>query len=239
MSNAAARQKGSSARPAKSPAGRTRSRAPRADGAQDAAANDVEAGGGIGILARKARRLRAASGLTLQDLSTVSGISQSALSKIENGQLSPTYEKILALAKGLGVDVAELFTDSPAGTPVGRRGVTRRGHGVVHSSPQYDYEMLCSDLTGKQFLPLLATVKAHKLQDFPTLPRHDGEEFVYVVRGEITLFTEFYEPTKLSEGDCCYFDSSMKHGLVSASRQDALVLWVCSKNVALKPDGRP
>lgn len=58
---------------------------------------------------------------------------------------------------------------------------------------------------------------------------------MYVIRGEITLHTEFYEPLRLSEGDCCYFDSNMKHGLVSAGSQDALVLWVCSKHVSLKP----
>lgn len=196
-------------------------------------ANDGDSGG-LGVLARKARRLRAAAGMTLQELSARSGVSQSALSKIENGQLSPTYEKILALSKGLGVDVAELFSDSGAGAPVGRRGVTLKGFGVVHSSPQYDYEILCPDVSSKQFLPLLATVKARSVQDFPSLPRHEGEEFVYVVRGEITLHSEFYEPLKLSEGDCCYFDSSMKHGLVSAGRQDAVVLWVCSKNVTLK-----
>ncbi len=191
------------------------------------------ASGGLGILARKTKSLRAAAGMTLQALSAASGVSQSALSKIENGQLSPTYEKILALAKGLGVDVAELFNDSTAGTPMGRRTVTLKGRGVLHHSAQYDYEILCSELSGKQFLPLLATVKAHGVQEFSALPKHDGEEFVYVVRGDITLHTEFYEPIRLCEGDCCYFDSGMRHGLVSAGRQDAVVLWICSKNVSL------
>lgn len=201
--------------------------------AGSSAARDLDSGG-LGVLARKARRLRAAAGLTLQELSGRSGVSQSALSKIENGQLSPTYEKILALAKGLGVDVAVLFSDAETGTPMGRRGVTLKGRGVVHSSPQYDYEVLCPDVLRKQFLPLLTTVKAHSVQDFPTLPRHDGEEFVYVVRGQVTLHTEFYEPLKLSEGDCCYFDSTMGHGLVSGGLEDAAVLWVCSENVSLK-----
>jgi transcriptional regulator with XRE-family HTH domain len=191
----------------------------------------------VGVLARKSRSLRIAAGLTLTELSARSGISQSALSKIENGQLSPTYEKILALSKGLGVDVAELFNDSPTGGPVGRREVTLKGQGVTHSSAQYDYEVLCSGLSGKQFLPLLTTIKAHSVQDFPVLPRHEGEEFVFVVTGEITLHTEFYEPLRLAQGDSCYFDSNMKHGLVSASNQDAVVLWVCSRAVTLNAQG--
>jgi transcriptional regulator with XRE-family HTH domain len=202
------------------------------------AANEVGAGN-LGMLARKARSLRNAAGLTLQELSSRSGISQSALSKIENGQLSPTYEKIASLAKGLQVDVGELFSDSTPGAPVGRRGVTLRGQGVPHSSAQYDYEVLCADVLGKQFLPLLTTVKAHSLQDFPSLPRHDGEEFVYVVEGEIMLHTEFYGPLRLRSGDCCYFDSNMRHGLVSAGEKDAVVLWICSKNVTLKTDDEP
>lgn len=195
--------------------------------------------GDLSILAAKTKSLRLAAKMTLQELSSASGVSQSALSKIENGQLSPTYEKILALAKGLGVDVAELFSDSSAGAPMGRRAITLKGQGVLHSSPQYEYQILCSELSGKQFLPLLATIKAHSVQDFTTLPRHDGEEFVYVVRGEITLHTEFYEPIVLSEGDCCYFDSSMRHGLVSAGKQDAVVVWVCSKNVSLRSREAP
>lgn len=208
---------------------------PRKDHAE-APARPAAGEGGLGVLARKAKSLRLAARMTLQELSAASGVSQSALSKIENGQLSPTYEKILALAKGLGVDVAELFSDSTAGTPLGRRAVTLKGRGIVHSSPQYDYEVLCSELSGKQFLPLLARVKAHSVQDFPALPRHEGEEFVYVVSGEITLHTEFYEPIRLTEGDSCYFDSNMSHGLVSTGRQDAVVVWVCSKNVVLRRD---
>lgn len=193
----------------------------------------------LSILAKKTKGLRLAARMTLQELSAASGVSQSALSKIENGQLSPTYEKILALAQGLGVDVAELFRDSATGTPMGRRAITLKGQGVMHSSPQYEYQVLCSELSGKQFLPLLATIKAHSVQDFATLPKHDGEEFVYVVRGEITLHTEFYEPVVLSEGDSCYFDSSMRHGLVSAGKQDALVVWVCSENVSLRSPENP
>lgn len=219
----------------------TRGRTPRLrQVAVDESATSAVPGTELSILARKTKSLRSAARMTLQELSAASGVSQSALSKIENGQLSPTYEKILALAQGLGVDVAELFRDSATSTtPMGRRAITLKGQGVVHSSPQYEYQVLCSELSGKQFLPLLATIKAHSVQDFATMPKHDGEEFVYVVRGEITLHTEFYEPVVLSEGDSCYFDSSMRHGLVSAGKQDALIVWVCSENVSLRSPENP
>ena len=187
----------------------------------------------LGVLARKVRSLRTAAGLTLQQLAARSGVSQSALSKIENGQLSPTYERIVTLASGLGVEPAELFSDAPLTAPVGRRGVTRSGQGVRHSTPQYDYQALCADISGKAFLPLHTIIKAHSLRDFAALARHSGAEFVYVVSGKLTLHTEFYEPLTLLPGDSVYYDSAMGHALVSAGNEDAVVLWVCSDNTPL------
>jgi transcriptional regulator with XRE-family HTH domain len=187
---------------------------------------------GVSTLARQVKSLRLAAGITMQELGKRCHISQSALSKIENSQLSPTYEKIAALAKGLGVDVARLFSEPEARAPVGRRGVTRRGEGLKHATPQYEYEFLGADISDRQLLPLLATIRAHSVEEFGALNRHEGEEFVYVLRGEITLHTEFYEPLRLRTGDSCYFDSTMGHGLVSTGSQDAVVIWVSSKDMA-------
>jgi transcriptional regulator with XRE-family HTH domain len=186
---------------------------------------------GSSVLATKVRALRVQRGLTLRDLSQRTGMSPSALSKIENGLLSPTYEKIVALANGLEVDVSELFTAVARLVSTGRRGITRRSKGVAHRTPRYDYEMLCADVSDKQFIPLTARIKAHGIHEFPQLPRHDGEEFVYILKGEVWLHSEFYEPLRLGEGDSCYFDSSMGHAFVSATARDAELLWVCSRNM--------
>jgi formylmethanofuran dehydrogenase subunit D len=43
----------------------------------------------------------------------------------------------------------------------------------------------------------------------------------------VLVYTEEYEPLALSEGDSTYFDSTMGHAVVSTSKDDALVLWVC------------
>jgi len=180
------------------------------------------------VLATKLRQLRRRSGLTLQQLGERSRISVSTLSKIENGQLSPTYEKIAALARGLSVDVGELFGGIPKPTPLGRRSVSRKGQGVLHETKQYVYEALNADLADKQFVPLVTTIKAHSVKDFPSLLRHDGEEFVYVLSGRVLVHTDFYAPFELNTGDSCYFDSTMGHACVSGGEEDATVLWVCS-----------
>lgn len=182
------------------------------------------------FLAQKIKQLRKQSGFTLQQLSQKSGISVSTLSKIEKGQLSPTYEKIVALAHGFGIHVAELFYEERHSTPNGRLAVTCAGDTLVHSTEQYDYRPLCSELTRKQFVPLLTTVKARDIKAFPALLQHEGEEFIYVLSGEITIHTDFYQPVTLFPGDSCYFDSTMNHACV-AGEEEAQILWVCSQTV--------
>jgi transcriptional regulator with XRE-family HTH domain len=179
-------------------------------------------------LARRVRALRGKSGLTLKELSARSGISISALSKLENGQLSPTYENIVRLAQGLAADITALFEDSVPAAVTGRRSITRKGAGVRCETANYDYEMLCTDLARKQMIPLLARVKAGELKAFGPLIAHEGEEVIYVLSGKIVLHTEYYEPRLLEAGDCAYFDSTMRHGCVTQGVDDAVVFWVCS-----------
>lgn len=177
------------------------------------------------------RRLRQQAGLTLQELGRRSKLSSSALSKIENGQMSPTYDTIQRLADGLDIDVAELFLGQTGGRTGSRLTVTRQGMGVRQRTAQYTYEMLCADIARKQFVPLLTTIQAHTMAEFPGLVTHAGEEFVFVLRGRVTVMTEHYAPLTLEPGDSCYFDSTMGHALLSAGAEEATVLWVCSRVV--------
>lgn len=192
----------------------------------DSGQSNVEAS--RGTLSIKLRLLRRQAGFTLQQLSQRSGISLSTLSKIENGLLSPTYEKIAALANGLRVDVGELFSPVTKALPIGRRSVTRHGQGIAHITDQYRYEVLHADLTNKRFNPLVTTIRAHERKEFPSLLSHTGEELIYVLSGEMTLYNEGYSPLVLGPGDSCYFDSRVGYACTSNSGKDAVVMLVSS-----------
>lgn len=178
------------------------------------------------------RRLRREADLTLQELADRCGLASSTLSKIENGQMSPTYDTILRVAAGLGLDMAELFTGTSPNDVGGRRTVTRKGQGVIRGTEHYSYEMLAAELSGKQFIPLLTTIEARSIEDFASLVKHSGEEFFYVLSGRVTLHTEHYAPTILEVGDSCYFDSTMGHAVVSTGDEPAKILWICSRVTA-------
>ena len=187
----------------------------------------------------RVKQLRHDRGLTLQQLAKHSGLAPSTISKVEQSQISPTYENIIKLSNGLHVDVAELFSPAAGRMMSGRRSVTRSGQGAKLRSAQYDYEMLCADLSSKQFIPLLTTLRARSLTDFPGYIRHDGEEFVFVLSGEVELQTESYEPLLLRKGDSCYFDSTMGHACLSVGAEDAVILWVCSRVTFVAADEVP
>lgn len=177
------------------------------------------------------RRLRQGKALTLKQASVRTGLAASTLSKIENGQISPTYDNIVRLAQGLGVEVSALFRPESGSDMLGRRAITRQGEGVAHSTPQYLYEMLCPELSSKRFIPIRATLRAHTQESFGAPIRHRGEEFVFVLSGEVEIQTEHYRPLRLGVGDSCYFDSTMAHALISCGAQDAEILWICSDDV--------
>lgn len=182
-------------------------------------------------IAHTLRALRKKAELTLNELGQRSGLAVSTLSKIENDQMSPTYDTLLSLAEGLEVDISELVTGGRGVSVSGRKAVTLKGKGLVHRTLQYDYEMLCNDIANRQFVPLLAEVKAHSIKQFDGLLSHPGEEFVYVLEGQVELHTEHYAPSLLNIGDCSYFDSTMGHALINPTEEIARVLWICSRVV--------
>lgn len=181
-------------------------------------------------LGARVRALRRGAGLTIKDVAESAGLSPSSISKIENSLLSPTYENVIRLARGLGVDIAELFSETPKALPHGRRSITRSGEGRLFRSQAYDYEMLCNDLVSKKMVPIRARIRVRDRKDFSHLLTHEGEEVLLILSGTIELHTEFYEPVVLESGDCAYFDSTMGHFCVAKGLKDADVFWVCSSS---------
>jgi len=86
-----------------------------------------------------------AAGITQRELGLRSGIAFTTWSKIENGHLSPIYEKMVALADALGAGIAELFSGGDGAVANGRRGACRLGQCLLHSTTQYDDELLCPE----------------------------------------------------------------------------------------------
>ena len=179
-------------------------------------------------LGRRVRDLRKAHGWTLEQAARQAGLARSTLSKIENGQMSPTYDALKKLAEGMKISVPQLFTPPQKDQINGRMSVTRAGDGAPHATATYEHELLGETLSKKHMLPYRTRIRARTAGEFDGWVRHDGEEFLYVLTGVIRLYTEFYEPIEMRRGDSAYYDATMGHNVVSVSDEDATILWVTS-----------
>jgi transcriptional regulator with XRE-family HTH domain len=184
-------------------------------------------------LGRALRAIRSGLGISLADVALRTGVSISTLSKVENGQMSLTYDKLLQLSEGLGVDISAFFEETPepgiaAAQPVtARRSITRPGAEMLIETPNYDYRYLNTELSQKAMVPILITIRARSLVDFGQFSRHSGEEFLYVLDGPIEVHSEHYAPTRLETGDSMYLDSTMAHAFIAVGDKDGLMLNIC------------
>lgn len=185
----------------------------------------------IGTLLRERRKHHK---WTLGDVAKMTGLSVSTISKIETGQMSPTYDKLIQIAKGLDIEIADLFAakEKPSEFKhiMGRRSITRDHEGLQVETDNFDFSYMCNELAHKHIIPVMMTIRARSLEEMGELIRFPGEQFMYVVRGTVSLFTEFYEPSDLAEGDGVYLDSTMGHGMISIGEEDAVVLVTHSSN---------
>ncbi|MGB0572351.1 MAG: helix-turn-helix domain-containing protein [Alphaproteobacteria bacterium] len=178
-------------------------------------------------LGAKVRALRKAQSSTLAEVSEATGLSISALSKIENDQVSPTFANLMRLAEGLQISLGDLVTLKDDESSVSARmTVSRKSDTVFRSTPKYDMFALCSELRRKRMTPLIERVKANEPSPLDGMVSHGGEEFFFVLNGAIEVHTEHYSPVRLDKGDSAYLDSTMAHTLVALDGKDADILMV-------------
>lgn len=179
-------------------------------------------------LGERVRALRKAQGWTLERAARQAGLARSTLSKIENGQMSPTYDALKKLAVGLEITVPQLFTPPEDEQSGGRLDVTKAGEGEAQMTATYEHELLALGISKKKMLPYRARVRARSLDDFDGWVRHGGEEFLYILTGVVLLYTEHNEPVEMRRGDSAYYDGALGHNVISISAEDATLIWVTS-----------
>jgi transcriptional regulator with XRE-family HTH domain len=172
--------------------------------------------------------------MSLQKLSERTGITVSTLSRLENGRIGAGFDRITQVAEGLGVSLPELFSvraenyDTGAERSAGRRSVSRRLERNLARTAQYAYETLCWELKEQSLFPVILKPLCTSLEQFGPLVRHDGQEFIYVLRGRCRVVTEQYEDTLLLEGDGMYIDSTMGHAILNAAPSGETVVIGCA-----------
>ena len=197
---------------------------------------DTEKAGATGA---RVRAIRKAKGWNLAQLSEVSGVPQSTLSKFETGALSLPLDRVFHVSDALDVNVMELFEPQAIGGDghaFGRRSVTRVKEGRCQDSAIYNCRWLFPDLLQKQMFPVIQEVKARNLAEFGPLLQHSGEEFALVLEGKVEVITDIYEHVVLGVHEGIYIDSRMGHAFLKVGDDDARILNVSTGVVELPSD---
>lgn len=162
-------------------------------------------------LGGQVRRLRRQIDLSVSDLAAAAGISTGMLSKIENGQISPSLSTLNAIAGALSTPLSSLFAASEERQDCS---FTKAGQGVVierrGSKVGHVYELLGHALGGDVVIePFLITLKddAAPYMGF----QHAGAEFIFMLEGRL-LYRHGDTSYELNPGDAILFDSGALHG---------------------------
>lgn len=191
----------------------------------------VASGDEIPAPSRAIRNARVAQGLSLRALSARAGMPYSTLSKLENGKMALTYDKLIRLAQALNVDLKDIVAGDDRPTPpiaLGRRSVTKAGEELEAQSERHAHHYPAAELLGKMMIPIIIDVQARSVEELGGLVRHSGEEYLFVICGTMELHSDLYAPLPLGRGDSVYFDSGMAHAYVRTSGETCTVLSICA-----------
>ncbi len=175
------------------------------------------------------RKLRLAKGWTLAQLGERAGVPLSTLSKLELGQVSLSYEKLMRLCRALEVDLESFVRAETDQAPaVGRRTVVRAGQGEPGIFGVHRAEIAGVDLLSKAFTPAILDVVAQDLDAHGPLRTLTGDVYLYVLAGSAILHSEVYTPLRLNAGDAVYFDGRAPHAILAGEAGPARVLMIAA-----------
>jgi DNA-binding transcriptional MerR regulator/quercetin dioxygenase-like cupin family protein len=164
------------------------------------------------------RRLRVHRAYSLARVAKAVGVSVGFLSALERGQMTASVATLSRLARFYRINILSLFDPTQANP--GR--VRPQERKVLEAGPGVRMELLAWGNT---------VMEPHLFRVAPSSGSgeyyaHEGEEFIFVMRGCLEISLDRGEALRLDEGDSFYFESSTQHRWTNPGKKEAWVLWV-------------
>ena len=183
------------------------------------------------VVGSKIKGLRESKNLSIEEISERSGLSVDQINSIENDQNLPSLGPLIKIARALGVRLGTFMDDNDALGPVVCRAADRErdnsisfSNGAVDARKHMEYHPLAQQKAGRHMEPFIIDINPTEKNDFQ-LSAHEGEEFIYVMEGEVEV-DYGKEKYTLMEGDSIFYDSIVKHHIHGASGKSAKILAV-------------
>lgn len=181
------------------------------------------------IVGSKIKGLRESKNLSVSEIAERSGLSIEQINSIETDESLPSLGPLIKIARALGVRLGTFMDDNDSIGPVVCRAADREraksisfSNDAVDARKHMEYHPLAQQKAGRHMEPFIIDINPTDKLDYQ-LSAHEGEEFIYVMEGEVELVygKEIYV---LEQGDTIYYDSIVKHHLHGAPGKSAKIL---------------
>ena len=187
----------------------------------------------------KIKGLRETKNLSLEEIAERSGLTVEQITSIENDQNLPSLGPLIKIARALGVRLGTFMDDNDALGPVVCRAADREAtrsisfsndssisfsNGATDARKHMEYHPLAQQKAGRHMEPFVIDINPEDAPNFQ-LSAHEGEEFIYVMQGEVEIVYG-KETYNLKEGDSIFYDSIVNHHVHGAPGKSAKILAV-------------
>lgn len=176
------------------------------------------------ILGEKLRNLRKSQGYSLNQLAKAVGKTKSYISMIENGKAVPSMATLKSITNFFNVTISDLLEENEKDIHLNKESfIFEKDAELIYSKKDfYNLYLLIKNplLKMKTYL-----VEIPPYGGYHQEIKHEGEEFGYVLEGEIELTLD-KESHIIKAGNYFYFYSHKNHKVKNFSNKPAKVLWI-------------
>lgn len=181
--------------------------------------------GDVDEVGKRIKQLREERGISIEDLSSLTGFTVERLVDIEEGKEKPQLGTVMKLSKALDSAVGRLVSGMGSKlysiTRKNERKQVSRSSSKTGKQNVYSYMSLAPEVQGRHMEALIVQLEKTEDQDVSI---HNGEEFIFVLDGVVSL-TIGKEAFDLDPGDSAYYLSTTSH-YITAKTDKATILAV-------------
>lgn len=165
------------------------------------------------------KELRNLCNLTQEELANRTELTKGYISQLENDLTEPSISTLEDIVNALGTNMSEFFKDSH------EQVVFNENNYFVKLYDQYEIKWLVPNAQKNEMEPIMVTINPHSATDidYP----HEGQEFGYVLEGELTLVIDDKAYT-VKKGETFYYTSIKHHYLKNQTNETCRVIWISS-----------
>lgn len=171
-------------------------------------------------IGKKIKDLRTLCDLTQEELANRTELTKGYISQLENDLVEPSISTLEDILDALGTNFSEFFREEKE-----EKVVFSTDDYFEKESEGYNIKWLVSNAQKNEMEPILVTIYPHSVTDidYP----HEGQEFGYVLEGELLLYLD-NRILKVKKGETFYYDSNKNHYLKNNKDKVCRLIWVSS-----------